>query len=196
MGGITSEHIKTLQTLTYLSIVSRINFQVFGHLPSLRNLTVVCLRYMSTFYEVHHNDLLHQKTQLPLLECLHLSYFDTEPLFKHDEFRCVSPELTHPRLSGWECYPQSEKLPSWTNLLVQTSLALDLEQQSLIPHEDLFRRAVQSEGHLVGTGPQEILWAWVLRRAFGLVRCLFRWKCILGVANQVTIDELVARTLS
>ena len=73
------------------------------------DLTVICLRFRSASYEVH-NISLHRKTQFPLLEHLHLSYFDTQPLFEH-HFRHAAPGLTHLRLSRRKCYSQLEKPP-------------------------------------------------------------------------------------
>jgi len=75
VGGIIYEHSKTLQTLTYLSTVGHIRFQVFEHLPLLRNLTVVCLRYNLVVYGVHNNNPLHRTTQFPSLERLHINLF-------------------------------------------------------------------------------------------------------------------------
>ena len=195
VGGIISEHSKTLQTLTYLNTVSHVGFEVFGHLPSLRNLTVVCLRYKSTFYEVPHNNSLHRVTQFPLLERLHLSYFDTKPLFEHDEFRRAAPGLTHLRLSGRKCYPQLEKLPPRINLLVQMILMSGQEQQNLVPY---MRRILSDEQYsqritLLEPGHRE-------EERYGFFDALSDWldvssggNAFWGVANQVTIDELADR---
>ena len=54
VGGIISQHRETLEILTYLTTVGDITFEMFGCLPSLKDLTVVCLQSTSTFHEVNH----------------------------------------------------------------------------------------------------------------------------------------------
>ena len=192
VDGIVSEHSKTLQTLTYLSTVGHIKFQVLGHLPSLRNLTVVCLRYDSTLYGVYDNIRVPRRTQFPLLERLHLSSFDTESLFKYDEFRRFTPGLTHLRLSGRQCYPQLEKLPSHTNLLIQMILVSTKERQMLVPY---MRRILSDERYsqritLLDPGYGE-------DGRYGFFDALLDWldvssggNAFWGVTSQVTIHEL------
>jgi hypothetical protein len=118
VNGIISQHRETLKTFTYLTTVSHISFKMFGPLPSLRDLTIVSLCHSSTFNAVHSRPV-NSNTQFPRLERLHLSHFDTKHLFGYDEFRRVAPNLTHLRISGQECYPQYEKLPLRTMVLLQ-----------------------------------------------------------------------------
>ena len=133
VAGIIFHHRESLQTLTYLATVGHINFEVFGCLPSLRDLTIVCLRYNGTFYQVYHSKHP-QQAQFPQLARLHLSYFDLEPLFRHDEFRRVAPKLTHLRISGRKCYPELEKLHPNTKILVQMVLMSIQDQQTQVPY--------------------------------------------------------------
>ena len=134
-------------------------------------------------------------TQFPLLERLHLSYFDTKPLFEHDEFRRAAPGLTHLRLSGRKCYPQLEKLPPRINLLVQMILMSGQEQQNLVPY---MKRILSDEQYsqritLLEPGHRE-------EERYGFFDALSDWldvssggNAFWGVANQVTIDELADR---
>ena len=195
VAGIISQHRTTLQTLTYLTPVSYISFEMFGHLPSLRNLTIVCLRSRSTFYEVCHDDPLHRQTQFPLLERFHISYFHTEPLFRHDEFRRIAPNLRYLRLSGWKCHPKFEKLHPHTKVLVQMSLLSRPEQpeqvldMSWIPSDQQHRERIV----LLEPGHRE-------DGRYGFFDALLDWldvstggNAFWDATNQVTIDELAAR---
>jgi hypothetical protein len=194
VGGIISEHSKTLQTLTYLSTSNHVTSHLFGHLPSLKNLTVACLHYKSTFYAAHCNDPLYQTAQFPLLERLHLSYFDTKPLFVDDKFCRTAPGLTHLRLSGRKCYPQLEKIPSHTNVLVQMIMMSTQEKQMLVPY---MRRILSDEQYsqritLLDPGYRE-------GGRYGFFDALLDWldvssggNAFWGATNQVTIDELAA----
>jgi len=194
VAGIIFHHRETLQTLTYLTTTGYIGFGVFGHLPSLKELTVVCLRYKATFYEVHHSKHPRQ-TQFPQLARLHLSYFDLEPLFRHDEFRRVAPKLTHLRISGRKCYPELEKLHPDTKLLVQMILMSSQEQQVLVPY---MRRVLLNQPEritLLEPGHRE---EW----RYGFFNALEDWLDVSTGGNVfwgnedrqvVTIDELAAR---
>ena len=192
VGGIISQHSGTLQTLSYLTPVININFQMFGWLSSLRNLTIVCLRYKSTFYD---NVPLHRIIRFPRLECLHLSYFNTEPLFKYEKFDRVAPNLTHLRLSGRKCYPQLEKLPPRTKVLVQMILMSSQEQRAQISH---MRKVLSHEPYsqritLLEPGHRE-------EGRYGFFDALLDWldvsfggNAFWDAANQVTISQLADR---
>jgi len=195
VAGIIFQHRGTLETLTYLTPVSYVNFEMFGCLSSLRDLTVVCLCYKSTFYEIHHSNPLHRQTQFPSLERLHLSYFDTKPLFDHNEFRRVAPKLTHLRLSGRKCFPQFEKLLPDTKVLVQVILLSSQEQ----PHQlGWLRRILSTQQYkqrlkLLEPGHREDC-------RYGFFDALLDWldvstggNAFWGDSDQVTIDELAAR---
>ena len=193
--GIIPQHSTTLQTLTYLTPVSHISFKVFGHLPRLKDLTIVCLRYKSTFYEVDHNDPLHQQTQFPSLERLHLSYFHTQPLFHHDEFHRVAPNLRHLHLSGRECDLQFEKLHLQTKVLVQMILVSSREQRVGV----LYLRRILSDQRyeerivLLEPGHRE-------DGGYGFFNALLDWldvskggNAFWGGTDQIIIDDLAAR---
>ena len=196
VGRIVSQHGSTLETLTYLTTVSYASFEIFGRLLSLKNLTIVCLRYKSTFYEVPRHIPVYKDMRFPRLERLHLSYFDTAPLFAHDEFRRVAPNLTDLRISGRKCYPQYEKLPLRTKVFVQPILLSSQEQKSQLLH---LRRILSVPSYkkrtvLLEPGHRE---DW----RYGFFDALSDWLDVSGGGNaafwsgddKVDIDNLAAR---
>jgi len=195
VAEIIFQHKGTLETLTYLTPASHIDFGMFGCLPNLRNLTVVCFRYDSIFYDIHRGNPLHRHTQFPSLERLHLSYFDIEPLFRHNEFRRVAPKLTHLRLSGRKCYPQFEMLLPDTKVLVQTILG---SSQGHPMQLEWLRRILSIQQYrqrftLLEPGHRE-------DGRYGFFDALLDWldvstagDAFWGATDQVTIDELAVR---
>ena len=193
--GVISHHRETLRTLTYLTRVSHINFEMFGFLPKLEDLTLVCLRYKSTFYAVHRGKPVCQTHQFHSLKRLHVSYFDTEPLFRHDEFRRIAPEITHLRISGRECYPQYDKLPPHTKVFIQMILMSSQEQGMQISHmRDIFSTKSDEERTvLLEPGHRE-------EGRYGFFDALLDWLDVSAgrnafweSENMVTIDQLAAR---
>lgn len=195
VGGIISHHRETLQTLTYLTTGSVITPDVFGWLPRLKDLTIVCLRYKSMFRHVGINHPLHQTTQFPILERLHLSYFNTKPLFDHDEFRRVAPKLTHFRISGRKCYLKYEKLPLRTKILIQPILLSSQEQEPQLRHlrEILSVPSYEKRTVLLEPGHRE-------DQRYGFFDALLDWldvsaggSSFWGRGNEVTVNDLAAR---
>ena len=195
VAGVIFQHRETLRTLTYLTPLRHISFQMFGCLPCLKDLTVVCLLYKSTFSGTHSDTALHQQTQFPLLERFHVSYFDTEPLFRHDELRRVAPNLRYLRISGRKCYPQFEKLHSHTKVLVQTILISSREQREQVSHMGrvLSNQEYRQRVVLLEPGRWE-------DKMYGFFGALLDWldvstggDAFWGSTNQVEIDELAAR---
>ena len=195
VGGIISQHRDTLESLTYLMPVSTISFDMFGQLPNLRVLTIVCLRYKATFYGAPHHDPVRRRTQFPSLERLHLNYFDTTPLFNHDEFRRVAPNLTHLRISGRKCYPQYEKHPVRTKVLMQPILLSSQEQGPQVAH---LRRILSNPSYekrtvLIEPGHRE-------DSRYGFFDALLDWldvstggNAFWDQGNTVTIESLATR---
>jgi hypothetical protein len=195
VAGIIFQHSMTLQTFTYLSPVSHISFKMFGRLPHLKDLTIVCLHSKSTFYEVHHSDPLRRQAQFPSLERLHLSCFDAESLFRYDEFRPAAPNLRHLRLSGCKCDLEFEKFHPHTKVLVQMILMSSQEQRAQVFY---VRRILSDQRYrervvLLEPGHRE-------DGRYGFFDALLDWldvstggNAFWGAADQVTIDELAAR---
>jgi hypothetical protein len=192
---IISQHSAILQTLTYLTPIHSISFHIFGHLPHLKDLTIVCLCIRSTSYEVDHNNPLHRLTQFPSLERLHLSYFYTKPLFRHDEFRRVAPNLRYLRLSGRIFDSQFEKLHPQAKVLVQTISVSSREQRVGAPH---LRGFLSDQRHrerivLLEPGHRE-------DGRYGFFDALLVWLDVStggngfwGATDQIMIDGLAAR---
>jgi len=193
VAGIIFHHRETLKTLTYLTTVGHIDFEVFGCLPSLRDLTVVCLHYRSTLFMFHNKHL--QQIQFPQLTRLHLSYCDLEPLFRHDEFRRVAPKLTHLRISGRKCYPELEKLHPDTKVLVQMILMSNQEQRAQVSYMRGILSNQPERITLLEPGRKE-------DGRYGFFDALLDWLDVSTGGNAfwgddgrqvVTIDELAAR---
>lgn len=196
--GIISYHRETLRTLTYLTCVNHISFEMFGSLPKMEDLTIVCLQYPSTFYEARRvNSASYRNCQFPSLKRLHLSYFDTGILFFHDEFRRVAPELTHLRISGRKCYPQYDKLPPRTKVLIQMILVSSQEQGAQVSHMRNIFSSKSDEERTVLLEPGH----WEEER-YGFFDALVDWLNVSAgrnafweSGNVVTIDQLAARTI-
>ena len=196
VAGIISQHSTTLQTLTYLTPVDYISFKMFGCLPHLKDLAIVCLRlHRSNFEEISYNDPLHQQVQFPLLERFHLSYFYTGALFHYDEFRRVAPNLRHLRLSEPRCSLEPEKLHPHTKVLVQLIPTPGRGQQEEVSYlrEILSDRRYRERIVLLGLGHRE-------DGKYGFFDALLDWldvstggNAFWGVTDQVTIDDIAAR---
>jgi hypothetical protein len=189
VNGIISQHRKTLKTLTYITTVSHISLEMFGRLPNLRDLTIVSLCYGSRFEKE-----FRRKTEFPRLERLHLSCFDTKPLFDYDEFRRVAPKLTHLRISGRECYPQYEKLPLRTMVLLQPIQIRSWEQERQLSHIRgiLSVPSYKERTVLLEPGHRE-------HGRYGFFDALLDWldvsaggNAFWGQDSTVTVDDLAA----
>lgn len=133
--------------------------------------------------------------QFPLLERLHLSYVDTEPLFGHDEFRRVAPKPTHLRISGWKFYPQYEELPLHTNVLVQPNLLSGREKGAQFSHLRgiLSVPSYKERTVLLESGS-------LVDRKYGFFDALSDWldvssggNAFWGIEDMVTIEDLATR---
>lgn len=123
VGGIISQHRDTLESLTYLTTTNHIDFRIFGRLPNLRDLTIVRLGSDDMLYHAgRDNNRNRQHTQFPSLERLRLSHFAVSPDFMPDDFRHLSPNLTHLHISGRMCYPGFDRLPRDTRVWLQPIL--------------------------------------------------------------------------
>ena len=195
VGGIISQHSETLRTLTYLTTVSNVSFEMFGCLQNLEDLTIVYPGHAMRFSEIRHNNPLRRRVQFPSLKRLHISNFDTQSLFDCDELRPIAPGLTHLRLSGRRCYPNLERLPVRTKVLIQPILILREEQQAQVSHirRILSKRSYRERFTLLEPG-------FINYNAYGFIDGLVDWldvssggNAFWNAENEVTIDELAAR---
>lgn len=197
VGGIMSYHKDSLESLTYLVVASYINFGIFGYLPNLKDLTIVCLRSDYPYYRTYFDDQKRRQAQFPSLKRLHLSYFDTRDNFHYDEFRCLAPNLTHLRLSGRKIYPEFEKLLPHTKVFMQPMLVSSEEQQAQVSRirDILAVKQYRERTTLLESGHGE-------EGRYGFFDALLDWLDVSAGGNAfwdvaaertITIDELAAR---